>query len=169
MVLHNTTARYKKVSSWVAFIVYSAKKLNTWSAQIPTWCLLFLFCTFLFLVGFLYLDLLFPSEFELLNSLNCHQYFLIPISLLDALQLAAGAIGLFSQGWQQLFMGVLFMHWATIWVKKLVLPWLPSRRAVRMQGITPDFIVEPFIVLSTSYSDNPPLRVGISSHGYHQT
>ena len=38
-----------------------------------------------------------------------------------------------------------------------------------MQGITPDFIVEPFIVLSTSYSDNPPLRVGISSHGYHQT
>ena len=38
-----------------------------------------------------------------------------------------------------------------------------------MQGITPDLIVEPFIVLSTSYSDNPPLRVGISSHGYHQT
>ena len=31
-------------------------------------------------------------------SSTCHQYFLIPISLLDALQLAAGATGLFSQG-----------------------------------------------------------------------
>ena len=38
-----------------------------------------------------------------------------------------------------------------------------------MQGITPDLIVEPFIALSTSYSEHPPLRVGISNHGYHQT
>ena len=38
-----------------------------------------------------------------------------------------------------------------------------------MQGMTPDFIVEQFIVLSSSYSDNPPLRVVITRHGYNQT
>ena len=34
----------------------------------------------------------------ILGAKVCHQYFLIPISLLNALQLAAGATGLFSQG-----------------------------------------------------------------------
>ena len=34
----------------------------------------------------------------ILGAKVCHQYFLLPISLLDALQLAAGATGLSSQG-----------------------------------------------------------------------
>ena len=34
----------------------------------------------------------------ILGAKVCHQYFFIPIVLLDALQLAAGATGLFSQG-----------------------------------------------------------------------
>ena len=35
---------------------------------------------------------------DIFNYYVFHQYFLLPISLLDALQLAAGATGLFSQG-----------------------------------------------------------------------
>ena len=38
----------------------------------------------------------------------CHQYFLIPTSLLDALKLAAGATGLFSQG------VTAVVHWCSV-------------------------------------------------------
>ena len=41
---------------------------------------------------------------------------LYQLVFLNTLQLAAGATGLFSQGWQQFFMGVLFVHWAQGWI-----------------------------------------------------
>ena len=66
--------------------------------------------------------------------------------LLDTLQLATGATGLWSSGSDSsCFMGVLFVHWATIRVKNQLPYRLPSLRVVRAQRITPDFIVEYFI------------------------
>ena len=48
-------------------------------------------------------------------------------------------------------MGVLFMHWATIWVKMEHLHWQPSRRASRAQGNIPDFILYCIILNNTQW------------------
>ena len=68
-----------------------------------------------------------------------YQFYSIPSSQ----QLEQQASNL--RGQQQLFMGVLFMHWATIWVRNQLPCRLPSLRVFRVQRITPDFIVEYFI------------------------
>ena len=65
-----------------------------------------------------------------LGAKVCHQYFLYSIDLLNTLQLVTGATGLWSQGWQQLFMGVLFMHWTRSKVIITCLTMLPSSTAL---------------------------------------
>ena len=50
------------------------------------------------------------------------------------------------RGRQQLFIGVLFVHWTTMWVKVELLEMVPSSEGCRAQGNTPDFMLEWFIV-----------------------
>ena len=50
------------------------------------------------------------------------------------------------RGQQQLFMGILFVHWATIWIKVGLLEVVPSNEGCRAQGNTPGFMLECFIV-----------------------
>ena len=62
------------------------------------------------------------------------------------------------RGRQQLFMGVLFVHWTTVWVRVELSRMVPLEEDCRAQGNTPDFMFEHFIVhLSDDTSWTPPV------------
>ena len=48
-----------------------------------------------------------------------------------------------------MFMGVLFVHWTTMWVKIELLGLVPSPEGCRALVNTPDFMLEYFIVHPT--------------------
>ena len=57
-----------------------------------------------------------------------------------------------------MFMGLLFMHWDTIWVKIELFLNGPLHKGCRVQGNTPDFMLEHFIVyLSDDTRWSPPI------------
>ena len=63
------------------------------------------------------------------------------------------------RGQQQMFMGLLFMNSATIWVKVELSQMVPHHRGHSAQGNTPDFMLEHFIVhLSDNTRWTPPIR-----------
>ena len=73
------------------------------------------------------------------------------------------------RGRQQMFMGLLFMHWPTMWVKIELLGLVPSPEGCRVQGNTPDFMLKHFIVHPTDdiYKMDPSNREAESnSHCY---
>ena len=94
---------------------------------------------------------------------------LYQLVLLDALQLAAGATGLFSQGVTAVVHGCSACALGHNLGEETGFTMATLQEGSENARNHMSLKVEPFIVLSTSYSDNPPLRVGISSHGYHQT
>ena len=57
-----------------------------------------------------------------------------------------------------MFMGVLFVHWTTVWVRVELSRMVPLDEDCRAQGNTPDFMFEHFIVhLSDDTSWTPPV------------
>ena len=69
--------------------------------------------------------------------------------ILDVVTLQLGELkhsDSYLKGWQQMFMGLLFVHWATIWVKIELSGMVPSPERCRAQGNAIDFIFEHFIV-----------------------
>ena len=55
-------------------------------------------------------------------------------------------------------MGVLFVHWTTVWVRVELSRMVPLDEDCRAQGNTPDFMFEHFIVhLSDDTSWTPPV------------
>ena len=77
---------------------------------------------------------------------------LLLLVLLNTLQLATGATGLFSQGVTAVVHGCFVCALGHNLGEEIVLSWLPSRRVLRAQGNTPDFIVELFIVRFSVYT-----------------
>ena len=59
-----------------------------------------------------------------------------------------------------MFKGLLFVHWATIWVKVELLEVVPASEGYRVQENTPDFMLEHFIghPLDDTRRTPPPIR-----------